>query len=358
MSPIDPSTLESLRGTLSSSAGVYLPGEDGYSTKRWAANAENPAALVACPATPEDVVQILAFAQGKAPYESQKRLEFVVKSGGYGPSGASSSDGGIVIDLNPKMQNVRIDPNAKLAYVGAGCLWGQVEEAAIEHGLAPVSGVLNQIGVGGLTLEGGFGWLCGQHGLTIDNVVQMTVVTAFGEILTASDSENPDLFWALCGGGGKFGLVTEFVYRLHEQRPTLYSSVLVFPPPTVGAVVPELNSWLSQRTPAENAALIYTIGTTGQPVLVLHLVFNGDPEEGAKKFERFKKLCPVRDISGAIPFVKLNTLQNEHTKGGKFAVVRAGTIPAVSTGLPVDFVTSTFTTWLKFLKQYPAVDNV
>ncbi|KAG8696146.1 hypothetical protein FRC08_007333 [Ceratobasidium sp. 394] len=147
MPPVDPTALATLRAALSPSAGVYLPGEEGYSTKRWAVNAEKPAALVACPATPEDVVQILTFAQGKAPYESQTELEFVVKSGGYSPSGASSSDGGLVIDLEPKMQNVRVDPNAKLAYVGAGCLWGQVEEAAIEHGLAPVSGVSNHIGV-------------------------------------------------------------------------------------------------------------------------------------------------------------------------------------------------------------------
>ncbi|KAG9080705.1 hypothetical protein FRC06_006236 [Ceratobasidium sp. 370] len=264
------------------------------------------------------------------------------------------------------MQDVRIDPNAKLAYVGAGCLWGQVEEAAIKHGLAPVSGVSNHIGVGGfvqpgldsLTLEAGFGWLCAQHGLVIDNVVQMTVVTSFGDILTASDSENADLFWALRGGGGNFGVVTEFVYHLHEQRHDVYSSVLAFPPPGVGAVISELNSWLSERTPAENAAMIYTVGTTGQPVMVLHLVYNGDPDEGARKYERFKKLCPVRDISGAIPFLKLNAIQNEHTKAGKLCMVRGGAIPAVPTGIPIDFVTSTFTTWLKFIKQYPALENM
>ncbi|KAG8733177.1 hypothetical protein FRC12_018959 [Ceratobasidium sp. 428] len=358
MSPIDPSALAALRGAISSSAAVHLPGEDGYSIKRWAVNAEKPAALVACPATPEDIVQILAFAQGKSPYESQKPLEIVVKSGGVSPSGASSSDGGIVIDLHPNMQNVRIDPKDKLAYVGAGCLSSQVEEAAIKDGLAPVSGVLNQIGGGPLTLEAGYGWLTGQYGLVIDNTVQITVVTPSGDVLTASESENSDLFWALRGGGGNFGVVTEFVYRLHEQCSDVYSSVLVFPPPKVGDVIPELNSWLSERTPAENVAMIYTVGSTGQPVLVLHFAYNGDPEEGAAKFERFKKLCPVRDISGTLPFTKLSSLQNDYTKPGKLATIRGDAIPAISTGIPVDFVTDTFTTWLKFLKEHPAAENV
>ncbi|KAG8696145.1 hypothetical protein FRC08_007332 [Ceratobasidium sp. 394] len=92
--------------------------------------------------------------------------------------------------------------------------------------------------------------------------------------------------------------------------------------------------------------------------MVLHLVYNGDPEEGARKYERFKKLCPVREISGAIPFVKLGTIQNEHTKAGKLAMIRGGAIPAIPTGIPVDFVTTTFTTWLKFLKQHPAMENM
>ncbi|QRV77381.1 FAD-binding domain protein [Ceratobasidium sp. AG-Ba] len=358
MPSISPTALATLRAALSPSAAVYLPEEDGYSTKRWAVNAEKPAALVACPVTSEDVVQILTFTQSKGPYAAQEKIGFAVKSGGYSPSGTSSSEGGIVIDLGAKMHDIRVDPTAKLVYAGGGCTWGQVDAAAIDFGLATVSGMLNNIGVGELTLDAGLGWLTGQHGMVIDNVVQMTVVTSWGDILIASQSENSDLFWALRGGGGNFGIVTQFAYRLYEQRPQVYSSALVFPPPMAGPVTAELNAWLSERTCSENALVIYTKGVTSQPVMVLHLVYNGDPEEGEKKFERFKKLCPVRDTSGSIPFTKLNTLQNAHTKPGKFGLIHASAIPAVSSGIPTEFITSTFSSWLKFMQQHPAIENL
>lgn len=152
MSSIDSSALAALRGALSPSASVNLPGDPDYSVKRWALNAEKPAAAVACPATPEDVAQILAFVQGKAPYEAQPKIALAIKvshatsslarsidryfiqGGGHTPSGASSTNGGLVIDLQPQMNKVRVDPEAKLAYVGGGCLWGDVDEATIKHG--------------------------------------------------------------------------------------------------------------------------------------------------------------------------------------------------------------------------------
>ncbi|CUA78499.1 6-hydroxy-D-nicotine oxidase [Rhizoctonia solani] len=243
----DPENLFGKWSLLSPSASFNLPGDPGYSNKRWAANAERNAAAVACPATPEDVVQALAFAQGKAPYDSQQRLHLAVKGGGHTPSGASSSEGGLVIDLQPNMHSVRVDPDAKLAYVGGGCLWEEVDEATAPHGLASVAGIVGHTGVGGLTLGGGFGWLCSQHGLVIDNLVQATVVTSPGDILTASDSQNADLFWALRGGGANFGVVTEFVLKLHEQRPDLYTATLLFPPPSLEKVTNEINVWIRHR---------------------------------------------------------------------------------------------------------------
>lgn len=358
MAPVDPVALATLRTTLSSLATVHLPSDPGYSVKRWAPNSEKPAALVVCPATPDDVVQILAFVQGQAPYQSQLPLEFAVKGGGYSTSGASSCDGGLIIDLQPKMCNVRIDPIAKLAYVGAGCIWEQVDEAAIKHGLATVSAAINKVGVGGSTLSGGLGWLVGQYGLTIDNLVQATTVTSSGEILTASGSNHADLFWALRGGGSYFGVVTEFVYKLHEQQPDLYSSVLVFPPPRLEAVVSEINAWLAERTNNENAICVFTQGkTVKQPVFVLHLVYNGDPEEGARRFERFVKLKPVHNQSETTSYNKLNTLQNEHTAGGGSKLLRANYIPSTPAGIPVALATGVLSLWTTFIKQHPAAEN-
>ncbi|KAG9098067.1 hypothetical protein FRC06_006845 [Ceratobasidium sp. 370] len=354
MSPINQSALSALRANLSPAASVNLPGDANYSIKRWALNAEKPAAAVACPATPEDVAQILAFVQGKAPYEAQQKLDFAIKGGGHTPSGASSSDGGLVIDLQPNMNTVRVDPEAKLAYVSGGCLWGDVDEATVKHGLASVSGVVSHTGVGGLTLGGGFGWLCSQYGLVIDNVVQYTLVTGSGDILTVSSSSNPDLFWALRGGGSNFGVVTEFVLQLHDQRPDLYSSILVFPPPAIDAVIPEVNAWLKERTPEENMHIIFANGPTDQPGMVLQLVFNGDSQEGVKRFERFVKLGPVMNMSETIPYVKLNQMQNQLAGHGFNRLLQGNFIPATSDGLPVGLVQGIFGGWYKFVTENPA----
>ncbi|KAF8600280.1 FAD-binding domain-containing protein [Ceratobasidium sp. AG-I] len=349
MSPIDSSALAALRAALSPSASVNLPDDPNYSIKRWARNAEKPAAAVACPATPEDVAQILAFVQGKAPYGAQKELALAIKGGGHSPSGASSTDGGFVIDLQPNMNKVRVDPGAKVAFVGGGCLWSDVDEATVKHGLASVSGTVSHTGVGG-----GFGWLCGEHGLVIDNLIQVTLVTSSGDTLTASDSQNQDLFWAVRGGGGNFGVVTEFVLKLHDQRPDLYTSTLIFPPPLLEPIVLEVNLWLKERTPAESAFLMFGIGPTGQPGVLMQLVYNGDSEEGAKKFERFVKLGPLMNISETIPYLKLNAMHNQVASHGDFRLLQANFIPATPEGLPVTFVANVFSEWLKFVTENPA----
>ncbi|KAG9106055.1 hypothetical protein FRC07_008988, partial [Ceratobasidium sp. 392] len=147
MTAIHGSALAALRAALSPEATISLPGDTTYSTKRWARNAEKPAGVVVCPATPEDVAQALAFVQGKGAYSAQEKLDFAVKSGGHSPSGASSSNGGLVIDLQPNMHGARVDPDAKLVYVKGGSVWGEVDEAAIQHGLATVAGTVNHTGV-------------------------------------------------------------------------------------------------------------------------------------------------------------------------------------------------------------------
>ncbi|CAE6494131.1 unnamed protein product [Rhizoctonia solani] len=357
MSPIDSDAVVRIRSSLSPSAAFNLPGDPGYSNKRWALNAERNAAAVACPATPEDVVQVLAFAQGIAPYDSQKRLHIAVKGGGHTPSGASSSDGGLVIDLQPNMHSVRVDPNAKLAYVGGGCLWEEVDEATAPHGLASVAGVVGHTGVGGLTLGGGFGWLCSQHGLVIDNLVQATVVTSSGEILTASESVNPDLFWALRGGGGNFGVVTEFVLKLHDQRPDLYASTLVFPPPSLEKFVQEINAWIQDREATENIHLAFACGPNGMPVIILEMIFNGDTEIGMKKFERFVGLGPVVNESGTIPYIKLNHMKDAHGMHGTCRSLQGSFVPCIPDGIPFLFVNDAYGAWLKCITENPSASQ-
>ncbi|KAG8708335.1 hypothetical protein FRC08_018942 [Ceratobasidium sp. 394] len=373
MSSINVSTLETLRAALSPAATLNLPGDANFSIKRWASNAEKPAAVVACPAVSEDVVEILAFVQGKGAYSAQEKVDFAVKGGGHNPSGASSSDGGLVIDLQPNMHGVRVDPDTKLAYVKGGSLWAEVDEATIEHGtflsdLPMING--NNIDdpkdwlrslvrliilalAGHLTLGGGFGWLCSQHGLVVDNLVQATVITASGDILTASENKNQDLYWAIRGGGGNFGVVTEFVYRLHEQRPDVYSATLVFPAPLLEPLFTEFNAWIAERTNLENALVAFVVGPGDQPVVMVQLVYNGDAEEGAKKFERFVKLGPVVNKSEAIPYVKLNALLNHHAPHGGDRTFRGNFLPAIPSGIPPSLVAEMFASYSEMVKNNP-----
>ncbi|KAH7310233.1 hypothetical protein B0J17DRAFT_688048 [Rhizoctonia solani] len=328
MSTIDPSALSLLRESLSPEGSIHLLDDPQYSNKRWALNAEKEAAAVAWPATPEDVVQILAFAQSRAPYTAQKQLHVAVKGSGHTPSGASSSDGGLVIDLQPKLGDVRVDPAGKLAYVGGGALWQDVDEATTPHGLASVSGTVGHTGVGALTLGGGFGWLTGVHGLVIDNLAQATVVTSSGNILTASASENPDLFWAI--------------------------RVLTFLPSSLDIVVSEINTWLLERTPSEVVYVVFASPPEAQPVVLLQFVYMGQPEVGRQKYERFKQLGLIMDQTTVIPYIKLNHMNDPLCAHGIYRMLQGNFVPEVPEGLPVLFVKNLFNAWIKFITDYPA----
>ncbi|CAE6414239.1 unnamed protein product [Rhizoctonia solani] len=359
MPTIDPSAFSLLRESLSPQGSIHLPGDPDYSNKRWALNAEKDAAAVAWPATPEDVIHILTFAQGQAPYTSQKRLHIAVKSGGHTASGASSSDGGLVIDLQPKMGRVGVDPDAKLVYAGGGALWQDVDAATAPYGLASVAGTVGDTGVGGLTLGGGFGWLTGNHGLVIDNLVQATVVTSSGDILTASDSENPDLFWAIRGGGGNFGVVTEFVLKIHPQHPEVYTSALMFLPASLGKVISEVNTWLLERSPSEVAFVFFINSPNAQagipePMVMLQLVYIGEPEVGRQKFERFTMLGHVMDQTAVIPYVQLNHIYDAVCQHGMGRTLQGNFVPGIPEGLPVPFVNELFHSWVTLITKNPA----
>ncbi|CAE6373309.1 unnamed protein product [Rhizoctonia solani] len=363
MSTIDTSALSLLRKALSHEGSINLPGDPSYSNKRWALNAERVAAAVACPATPEDVAQILAFAQGKEQYAAQKRLHVAVKGGGHTPSGASSSDGGLVIDLQPKMAGVRVDPAEKLAYVGGGALWQDVDEATTPHGkhITTYQGTVSHTGVGGLTLGGGFGWLTGKHGLVIDNLVKATVVTSSGNILTASESENSDLFWAIRGGGGNFGVVTELVLRLHPQHHEVYTS-LTFLPISLDNVVTEVNSWLSERSPSEVAYIFFCNSPSAQagipePTVMLQLVYLEEPDAGRQKFERFVKLGHIMEQTAVIPYIQLNHIYDPFCLHGMYRMLQGNFIPETSEKLPVPFVGELFNFWAGFITQNPQASN-
>ena len=204
MATTSPSTLADFRGVM------IEPGDAGYELARRVYNAmiDRRPALVAQAAGADDVARLLAYAR-------QRDLPVAIRGGGHNGAGLGTVDDGLVIDLSA-IRGIDVDPRARTVRVGGGCTWGEVDRATHEHGLATPSGIISTTGVGGLTLGGGLGHLTRKHGLAIDNLVGADVVLASGELVHASEDEHPDLFWALRGGGGNFGVVTAFEFRLHE----------------------------------------------------------------------------------------------------------------------------------------------
>ena len=200
-------TLDSLRSKVSGS--VITPGDAGYDEARHVYNFmidRRPAAVVQC-ASASDVASVVRYA-------AETGTELAVRGGSHSVPGFGTADDAIVADLSA-MSTVSVDPEARTAGAGGGTTWGGFNEATAAHGLATTGGVISTTGIGGLALGGGIGYLSRGYGLSCDNLISAQVVTADGNTVTASESENPDLFWAIRGGGGNFGVVTEFTFRLH-----------------------------------------------------------------------------------------------------------------------------------------------
>ncbi|KAI0786336.1 FAD-binding domain-containing protein [Abortiporus biennis] len=268
---------------------------------RWAHNAARRAKIVAFVKDNEDVVLALKYAKAAG-------LRIAICGGGHSASGASSSEDGLVIDLSRYINGATIDAEKKLAFIGGGALWKTVDNEAIKYGLASVGGTVNHTGVGGLILGGGYGWLSGEHGLVIDNLA--TVVVADGRVLTASATENEDLFFGIRGGGSNFGVVTEFVLRLHPQRRTVFAGPIIFTPDKIPQLQPVLDSWWGNVKGNEGMVLGMTRGPDGQPGILAVLFYNGSAEEGRKNFKAFYDLGPVADLAAEIPYEELNNMQN------------------------------------------------
>jgi FAD/FMN-containing dehydrogenase len=248
---------------------ILRPGEPGYDEARQVWNAmvdRRPAVIARCRRT-ADVVTAIAVAR-------RDGLEIAVRCGGHSVAGHAVPEGGLMIDLTP-MGEVRVDPGRRRARVQGGALLGAVDAATQPFGLATTTGNVSHTGVGGLTLGGGMGWLARQHGLTCDNVLSFEVVTAASEVVRASATENEELFWGLRGGGGNFGVVTEFAFRLHVIGTRTLTVELDFP---AADAAPAMARWRDLALAGPRRAT-YEAAVAGG-VATLGFVWVGDPDAG------------------------------------------------------------------------------
>jgi len=282
------------------------PADPGFEERRIPFNAmhvDRPDVVVR-PTGTADVVAAVRFAR-------EHDLELVVRGGGHSVGGLSTADGGLVIDLS-SMHSVEVDPEARLARVQGGAVLGELDRETQLFGLAAPSGVVSQTGVAGLTLGGGYGWLRRKYGLACDNVVSAQVVCADGEVRTASSETNPDLFWAIRGGGGNFGIVTSFTFRLHPVGPIVAFAGVFYPAEAAAEVLDGYRAYFADA-PDEVTAEALSITMPADPslpepvhdrqCLVVGAVYAGEPAEGMDVLQPLRELAtPLADISQPMPF--------------------------------------------------------
>jgi FAD/FMN-containing dehydrogenase len=277
-----------------------FPGDDGYDDARAVWNAmvdRRPRMIVRC-ASVGDVVTAVRAAH-------ELDLEIGVRCGGHSVLGLCTPEDGLMIDLTP-MSAVRVDPEQRRAWVQGGALLGALDIAAQEHGLATTAGNVSHTGVGGLTLGGGMGWLARQYGLSCDNVVSYEVVTAAGDVIRASRTEHPDLFWGLRGGGGNFGIVTEFEFQLHPVGTRSFVAEYDFP---IDRTVAAMRAWRDLSESAPRAAT-FNAGV-GPDTAMLGFVWVGDPEEGRRLLPAMAELgTPIAERVGEMSYVELQTRED------------------------------------------------
>ncbi|HET6373038.1 MAG TPA: FAD-binding oxidoreductase [Candidatus Polarisedimenticolia bacterium] len=306
--PISAEALEAFRGGL---RGAFcLPGEPGYEEARtlWNAMIDRRPAAVVRAVSAADVMRTVRLA-------SEHKLLLAVRGGGHNIAGNAVCDGGLMLDLS-LMKSIRVDPGARTARVEPGARLADLDRETQAFGLAVPVGINSTTGVAGLTLGGGFGWLSRKYGLTVDNLISADVVTAKGELLHASASANSDLFWAIRGGGGNFGVVTSFEFKLHPVGPVI-AGLIVHPFSNAKAVLdgyrkavasaPEdLCVWAVMRKAPPLPFLAPEVH--GKEVVVLALCYSGDPGQAEKAIGPFKAIgSPIAVAIGEQPFAGWQT---------------------------------------------------
>jgi FAD/FMN-containing dehydrogenase len=310
------------------------PGDDAYTeaTTIWNGMiARRPSAVVRAAST-DDVVRTVNFVR-------DNELELSIRGGGHNIAGLSLSDGGLTLDMS-QLRTVRVDPDAKLARVAAGCTLGDVDRATQEHGLAATLGFVSLTGVAGLTLGGGFGYLTRRFGWTVDDLEEVEIVTADGTVRRASRNENEDLFWALRGGGGNFGVVTEFVYRLHEVGPKITGGLMAWP---ASRAVEVLNTFrqVTESAPRELTLVVVRRNAPpapwvpqelhGTPIVIVVACHSGTPEQAEADLAPLRALGdPAADLIAVKDYAVHQTLLDATMPNGNHYYWKSEFVPELS----------------------------
>jgi len=285
---------------------------EGYDDARsiWNGAHDRRPALILRPTGVADVIKGVEFARSE-------NLPLALRGGGHSIPGFSTTDGGLVLDLSA-MKGIRVDPGRKRVVAQAGSLWQDLDHETQAFGLAVPGGLVSTTGIAGFTLGGGIGWLVRRCGLTADNLVAADVVTADGQLLRASAEEHPDLFWALRGGGGNFGVVTSFEYALHDVGPTVFAGAVFYPgaqAPTIleghrtaCAAAPDAVSTVVNLTTAPPVPFLPE-SVHGKPVVAILGMWSGPLADGDRQTRAFRELgTPIADLFGPMPYVAMQSL--------------------------------------------------
>jgi FAD/FMN-containing dehydrogenase len=300
---IDRSALSPLEGSFS--GRLLLPGDDGYETARRVHNGiiDRRPSIIACCSRTADVVHAINFA-------IQSDVEIAVRGGGHNVAGRAVIDDGMMIDLSP-MKGICVDPTARSVRVQGGVTWGEFNRETQLHGLATTGGAVSSTGVAGLTLGGGFGFLMGQHGFTIDNLTAVEVVTAKGEVLHASQEENSELFWGVRGGGGNFGIATSFEFKLHAIGPMVNGGMIAYP---INQSKDMLRRYRELTTAAPDeltvvAGLTHSPDGLGKHLAAMLVCHCGPADEATAALQSIKAFgTPILDLLGPLSYTSLNQM--------------------------------------------------
>ncbi len=290
---------------------LFHPDDAGYDDARKIFNGmidRRPALIARCSST-ADVVRAVNCAR-------ENNLVIAVHGGGHGVTGAAMCDAGICIDLRG-MKGMTVDPHARTARAEGGLTWGEFDAATQEHGLAVTGGRVTTTGVAGLALGSGSGWLERKYGLTCDNLIECEVVTADGRVVTASETENPDLFWGIRGGGGNFGIVTAFNFRLHELGPIVLGGMLVFPPDRGAELLRAYRDFVRDAPDEVGSGFAFVSAppedfvpkeVQGTPMIGMLVCYAGPVEDGEAAIKPLRDLGPLIDMVQPMPYTIVQTL--------------------------------------------------